>query len=636
MIDISKDIFNINGRMEITDIPKIYVIIKNFTQIITRLYIIMQESNFDVIKTYLNKLKQNFPTQKILQYYDLDKNLNIENFKLFFDDVSINNLKNELRIMNEIILIYKSFLNEENKKTLGTKELLEQLINNYNKWYDISFKWNVIIKNDPTTEVEKKINSFFSSLNRLKQNKISFQLININEKLIKDFVIFDLEYFNKIIAELNLIYGTENTPSIFNNLIEIIKELATSDGVNDIKNNLFYYYKNNDKSNLDSKIKEINILIDQLVKDSQQITLLPQPVKEEVKKYLKTKGLKLPEYNNKYQNFLLTLISQLKKLKQITNEPTSASLLMEISLELLKNERIRIFQDIISEEGLIINSIGQNKELGLINKLNIDISKNVQIINQIINYKLPDENIINKLKQEQANQETIKKLNELITMDNYLSKDNKKYEDAKAVIEKCVNLWKEIMTTEKDEKGEPKSKLFEKSTPIKEKEKILNEKMKPLLENLFNFHQKFFLNILDFTADFKFKTVTKDEKYNLSILSNEIIKIFYFKDLLENLKLLDNENKTTKLQSKIDSLTKNKLAKIETLSNHKEFIEKNSEQIFEQKYLKIDFNDKEKESENEENIKKFIKKINDYFNTLKEIGKIVDDFRLKADDFKQE
>jgi hypothetical protein len=224
---------------------------------------------------------------------------------------------------------------------------------------------------------------------------------------------------------------------------------------------------------------------------------------------------------------------------------------------------------------------------------------------------------INAISKDIFKDKLINELEGLKKMDNYANKQFN-YEEAHKKLKSAVETWKSVTDF----------KILDKNAAKEERAKEL-ETIAKVLKDLNDFNLIFFKLINEYT-DFE-KRFDKGEKIeNLSgILANEISKVRYYEDVLNILQKI-NDAKTKATQARLKILLQGKSGKISELNKYKKFIVEKTKKEYlvynKNEILKItDFDDKK----NFKIINEALESIGEYFITMKEIGKIVGEFRIK-------
>ena len=589
-----------NQNIEVTDFPIIYFSYKNYKELITKIFELLNKNDLNMILKYLNDTKDFFDSTVIL-----DKIIDKTSFQIFGEDVNIDKIKYEidqLRILDGYYHTKEGGL--INKKSLiDIKDQLKHLIKHYNNWITFAMEWdaNLKIKVD-----DESVRKFLELLRSMKTYKKKFEL-PISEADVDNILILDINYFNNRIVELNLLIGAPI--SILNNLLILIKVFSKTDGTKDIENNLLDNYIKGDQKSVSTKIVAINEIIKILKEYKNKISILTSQMPNSVLNYLKNIGY--PKYDISLLNSIFELIDNLKP--TISTDITSISDILILVSYLLTNKTLELFKTIKNEELNVINKLG-NSNL----KLTINLDPN---FDNYLKYTTIGKTDIDELSKQAASKELINKLAALMKLKKYiLEKDA--YEKAKGAIEESTKAFKSIDTL----------KLLDDKTEITERKKILTQFIE-IIRELNNFNKAFFSDILEYT-DFEKLGESGGPDDVKCILANEIYKVKYYSDLLDVLTKM-NSSKTKNLQKELAALLKTRITRIKDLKKYVdnkffENLEKNENKVSNQANLdNLDFSKDIKEGVN-----KAIGDVTKYINTMKDIAAIVKDFVITKELFK--
>ncbi|MDD2679065.1 MAG: hypothetical protein PHS81_04245 [Candidatus Nanoarchaeia archaeon] len=498
------------------------------------------------------------------------------------------NTKNLSDIKKELLTLAENFEK--------SKHLLKIINNSYGK------KMEESLKDIKGKEAELKL---IQDLNEKAKKGIN-RIINLkfDTKLLKELIIININYFSTRREEAQIIYKKDG--SILSYLITLIKQFSFKDeSGNEITDNVFSVLSDSEK--FQAKTSQLNPIIDKLKKLNENIIALNSAMPNNEKQFLKNEKI---NFKDEYFSELKSITDKIKDLKNLEmNDVNSLYEITNLVLFLVSQQKLSIFKKIIVVENKLITDFQKIKEIEVIAPDTALIAE----IDKLIKYKIIDKKQFEEIKKKKVGED----LKNLTTMEKYVIK-TVNYQEAKNKLKEANDKWKEFQ--------KKPDAIFE-SKDVEEKKKELI-KITEILRNLNMFNNSFFNKILEYTD---FNSIDKNNiENNKCILSNEINKVKYYNDLLNALK--KNNNSSTKLlEKKISELIKNRVLKIKDLKKYaKPFMENVKKNIYAVKELKIsEFN-----SDDMEIIKEAIGRITNYFNNMKDIAKIVKDFRIKEEDLK--
>jgi hypothetical protein len=226
---------------------------------------------------------------------------------------------------------------------------------------------------------------------------------------------------------------------------------------------------------------------------------------------------------------------------------------------------------------------------------------------------------INAISKDILKDKLINELEGLKKMDNYANKQFN-YEEAHKKLKSAVETWKSLTDF----------KILDKNAAKEERAKEL-ETIANVLKDLNDFNLIFFKLINEYT-DFEKKFNKGEKTENLKgILANEISKVRYYEDVLKLLQTI-KDSRTKATQARLKILLQGKSGKISELNKYKKFINEKTKDkywIYDKTNFLEDIKDNFDDKKNFKLINEALESIGEYFITMKEIGKIVDEFRIK-------
>jgi len=458
----------------------------------------------------------------------------------------------------------------------------DEMIKNIKK-----LKFTTNIENLITDSNTKNVFKQFTEELQRKENELVNNKLDFNYSDIRNIIILDKNYFINREKEVRVFLSIdEDGAGILGFLFRVIKEVSQKDNNNQPIDNLISAINTPE---FETKKQAFNEVLSKV--KSLKFIILNHEIKDNEKKYL---GNGIITVNEKIIETLLKRIKDIEEIKNYSN----LTKLFEITELLVTQKNLNNFNIIYTQENNIIKKVNPSTTQ--------EIPEITQKINEYLNYKLPDDTLLNKLQNEDL-------FNKFKDINNYLI-STISYSDANKKISDAHKVWKDL---------EPKLGGVFKSG--EEKEKSIEE-TKKVLDNLKSFNNLFFVELSKYSND-NFNDISKfnpgDKNKNVeSILSNELNKVKYFHDLKVFLKGINNP-KNKKSEEFIDKALGNRVNEIKKLENYKNYLNDKKEGIY------------KPEDVNEKTLKDAKKEINKYFNTLKEIFEILKKIIIRSDDLKK-
>ena len=542
--------------------------------------IIIQEmqSSIDTIMTNLRKDSPNINTQNNFNYTNNKPHLyktpnNILNKKIYNHDIPKSldfNYKNHIR---------KDF-------TSYKKESNKYLFRNYS---DYEIKNKILLNDNTNISIFNNQNSILNTLNTNNDNfKENINLILKNLKIIKEnniinkkeIILFKKEYYGmekmliKSFEEFFKLINKKNTFKInelenklneyknkYNDLFKINSDI-NDNNIKEIKENKNIYES---ELNLKNKeIKEIEYKYEKIIKEQNE--KLNELNLEIIKLNLEKKKLKHQQMKRQIENMNINIDNNLnnKKIKELELKNNEINILKHKSFEknkISKNKTIKIttkptISEIINQENLINNDfLSENKKLKrdiiiLKSKTNNYmklyfqikefsdklILENKQLTKERDEYKkkkaeLNNEIEIIKINNERMNNIKIKNnilINSNLTIKNKINNSKEKNNNKENILLKTNNNTQKKENKENKEYNNIKNKnTFKRSKSTKNKIKLNNNKIKDL-------------------------SIINKKKSNINNPNNNKFKnLFINKEIIINLKGIENINKTNNINDEI-------------------------------------------------------------------------------------